>query len=118
MKKILFIALISPLIGLSQYVDMWHFSVPSDETNIYEATEKEWFAKVMSKAAENKLINGWAMARRVGKDEKNVKYITWISFGDIESRKRAYNSIGKYFDETSKQLFTPKLSELGRKKWG
>ena len=118
MKKILFIALISPLIGFSQYVDMWHFSVPSDETNIYEATEKEWFAKVMSKAAENKLINGWAMARRVGKDEKNVKYITWISFGDIESRKKAYNSIGKYFDETSKQLFTPKLSELGRNKWG
>ena len=35
----------------------------------------------MLKAAENKLINGWAMARRVGKDEKNVKYITWISFG-------------------------------------
>ena len=30
-----------PLIGLSQYVDMWHFSVPSDETNIYEATEKD-----------------------------------------------------------------------------
>ena len=26
------------------------------------------------------------MARRVGKDE-NVKYITWISFDDIESRK-------------------------------
>ena len=118
MKKIILIALISPIIGFSQYVDMWHFSVPSDETNIYEATEKEWFAKVMSKAAENKLIKGWAMARRVGKDEKNVKYITWISFDDIESRKRAYNLIGKYFDETSKQLFTPKLSELGRNKWG
>jgi len=118
MKKLLITALLFPLIGLSQYVDMWHFSVPSDETNIYEATEKEWFAKVMSKAAENKLINGWAMARRVGKDEKNVKYITWISFGDIQSRKKAYNSIGKYFDETSKQLFTPKLSEIGRNKWG
>ena len=46
------------------------------------------------------------------------KYITWISFGDIESRKKAYNSLGKYFDETSKQLFTPKLSEIGRNKWG
>ena len=56
MKKLLITALLFPLIGLSQYVDMWHFSVPSDETNIYEATEKEWFAKVMSKAAENKLI--------------------------------------------------------------
>ena len=59
--------ILCPLIGLSQYVDMWHFSVPSDETNIYEATEKEWFAKVMSKAAKNGLINGWGMSRRVGK---------------------------------------------------
>ena len=48
------------------------------------------------KAAKNQLINGWGMARRVGKDEKDVKYITWISFGDIKSRKNAYNSIGKY----------------------
>ena len=118
MKRILFYLLLTPLVGFSQYVDMWHFSVPYDETAIYEATEKEWFAKVMSKAAENKLINGWAMARRVGKDEKNVKYITWISFGDIESRKEAYNSIGKYSKETSKQLFTPELSNLGRNKWG
>ena len=110
--------ILCPLIGLSQYVDMWHFSVPSDETNIYEATEKEWFAKVMSKAAKNGLINGWGMSRRVGKVESNVKYITWISFGDLNSRKKAYGSIGKYFDQTSKQLFTPKLSEFGREKWG
>jgi hypothetical protein len=118
MKNLFFTIILFPFIALSQYVDMWHFSVPNDETNIYESTEKEWFAQVMSKAAKNQLINGWAMARRVGKDEKNVKYITWISFGDIKSRKIAYNSIGKYFDETSKQLFTPKLSELGRNKWG
>ena len=118
MKKLFFTIILCPFIGLSQYVDMWHFSVPNDETNIYESTEKEWFAQVMSKAAKNQLINGWAMARRVGKDEKNVKYITWISFGDLKSRKNAYNSIGEYFDETSKQLFTPKLSELGRSKWG
>ena len=72
MKKLLFITLISPLIGLSQYVDMWHFSVPFDETNIYEATEKEWFAKVMSNAAENKLINGWGMARRVTRTDNLV----------------------------------------------
>ena len=52
------------------------FSVPYNETNIYEATEKEWYANVMSKAAKNQLINGWGMARRVGKDEKDVKYIT------------------------------------------
>ena len=89
--------MLCPLVGLSQYVDMWHFSVPYNETNIYEATEKEWYANVMSKAAKNQLINGWGMARRVGKDEKDVKYITWISFGDIKSRKNAYNSIGKYF---------------------
>ena len=49
-EKIILIALDSPIIGFSQYVDMWHFSV-----HIYEATEKEWFTKVMSKAAENKL---------------------------------------------------------------
>ena len=114
----MFFIMLCPLVGLSQYVDMWHFSVPYNETNIYEATEKEWYANVMSKAAKNQLINGWGMARRVGKDEKNVKYITWISFGDIKSRKNAYNSIGKYFDETSEQLFTPKLSQLGRDKWG
>ena len=114
----MFFIILCPLAGLSQYVDMWHFSVPYNETNIYEATEKEWYANVMSKAAKNQLINGWGMARRVGKDEKDVKYITWISFGDIKSRKNAYNSIGKYFDETSEQLFTPKLSQLGRDKWG
>ena len=114
----MFFIMLCPLVGLSQYVDMWHFSVPYNETNIYEATEKEWYANVMSKAAKNQLINGWGMARRVGKDEKDVKYITWISFGDIKSRKNAYNSIGKYFDETSEQLFTPKLSQLGRDKWG
>ena len=44
-----------------KYVDMWHFSVPYNETNIYEATEKEWYANVMSKAAKNQLINGWGM---------------------------------------------------------
>ena len=30
--------------------------VPYNETNIYEATEKEWFAKVMSKAAKEGLL--------------------------------------------------------------
>ncbi len=110
MKKFLIALILSPFIGLAQYVDMWHFSVPSDETNIYEASEKEWFAKVMSNAAKNGIINGWAMAKRVGRDGKNIKYITWISFGDLESRKNAYNSIGNYFDQTSKQLFAPMLS--------
>lgn len=118
MRKFLIALILSPFIGLAQYVDMWHFSVPSDETNIYEATEKEWFAKVMSNAAKNGIINGWVMAKRVGRDEKNIKYITWISFGDLESRKNAYNSIGNYFDQTSKQLFAPMLSEIGRSKWG
>ncbi len=117
-KKLLYLILLFPIVNFSQYVDMWHFSVPYNETNIYEATEKEWFAKVMSKAAKEGIIRGWGMSRRVGKEESNVSYITWISFGDISSRKKAYNSIGKYFDQTSKQLYTPKLSEIGREKWG
>ena len=118
MKKLFYLILLFPVVSFSQYVDMWHFSVPYNETNIYEATEKEWFAKVMSKAAKEGLIKGWGMSRRVGKEESSVSYITWISFGDINSRKEAYNSIGKYFNQTSKQLYTPKLSEIGREKWG
>ena len=118
MKKLFYFILLFPLVGLSQYVDMWHFSVPYNETNIYEASEKEWFAKVMSKAAKEGLIRGWGMSRRVGKEETNVSYITWISFGDLNSRKEAYNSIGKFFNQTSKELYTPKLSEIGREKWG
>ena len=43
----MFFIILCPLVGLSQYVDMWHFSVPYNETNIYEATEKEWYANVM-----------------------------------------------------------------------
>ena len=118
MKKLFYLLLFSPLVSFSQYVDMWHFSVPYNETNIYEASEKEWFAKVMSKAAKEGVIRGWGMSRRVGKEESNVSYITWISFGDINSRKEAYKSIGKYFNQTSKELYTPKLSEIGREKWG
>ena len=118
MKKLAFLFLLYPVISFSQYVDMWHFSVPYNETNIYEASEKEWFAKVMSKAAKEGLIRGWGMSKRVGKVESDVSYITWISFGDLNSRKKAYNSIGEFFDQTSKQLYTPKLSEIGRKKWG
>ena len=118
MKKLFYLLILSPLISFSQYVDMWHFSVPYNETNIYEASEKEWYAKVMSKAAKDGLIRGWGMSKRFGKNESNVDYITWISFGDLNSRKKAYNSIGKYFNQTSKQLYTPKLSEIGREKWG
>ena len=101
MKKLFYFILLFPFVGFSQYVDMWHFSVPYNETNIYEASEKEWFAKVMSKAAKEGLIRGWGMSRRVGKEETNVSYITWISFGDLNSRKEAYNSIGKFFNQTS-----------------
>ena len=72
MKKLFYFILLFPLVGFSQYVDMWHFSVPYNETSIYESTEKEWFANVMSKAAKNGLINGWGMGKRVGKDESNV----------------------------------------------
>ena len=72
----------------------------------------------MSKAAKDGLIRGWGMSKRFGKNESNVDYITWISFSNLNSRKNAYNSIGKYFNQTSKQLYTPKLSEIGREKWG
>jgi hypothetical protein len=40
MKKHFFIVLLFPLVGFSQNVDMWHFSAPFDEKNIYEVTEK------------------------------------------------------------------------------
>ena len=44
--------------------------------------------KVMSKAAKDGLIRGWGMSKRFGKNESNVDYITWISFGDLNSRKK------------------------------
>ena len=54
-----------------QYVDICGISFKIlYETSIYESTEKEWFANVMSKAAKNGLTNGWGMGKRVGKDEK------------------------------------------------
>ena len=70
MKKLFYFILLFPFVGFSQYVDMWHFSVPYNETNIYEASEKEWFAKVMSKAAKEGLIRGWGMSRRVAKKKQ------------------------------------------------
>ena len=109
MKNLLYTILLFPLVSFSQYVDMWHFSVPYNETNIYEATEKEWFAKVMSKAAKEGLIRGWGMSKRFGKEESNVSYITWISFGDINSRKEAYKSIGKYV----RSLYVSHIDEDG-----
>ena len=64
MKKLFYLILLFPVVSFSQYVDMWHFSVPYNETNIYEATEKEWFAKVMSKAAKEGIIRGWGMSQK------------------------------------------------------
>ena len=49
MKKLFCLLILFPLVSFSQYVDMWHFSVPYNETNIYEASEKEWFAKLCQK---------------------------------------------------------------------
>ena len=56
MKKLLYLILLFPLVSFSQYVDMWHFSVPYNETNIYEASEKEWFAKVVKGCQKKELL--------------------------------------------------------------
>ncbi len=119
MKK-LFIYLVF-LLGSSlqaQYFNYYFFSVPSGEGSEYETIEKEYFAKVMSKAVEEGIINGWSVYRKVGGDRKSINYYSWVGIGNLEAFKAFLENIGNAFSKARETLDSPGLVDIGRKKFG